>query len=83
MSNTPRSRIFFASHFCLENHCVKSIRTLAGYPKPAKRKIRTLTYVQYATVAGGSAASFEGALPLTKIGFANTSIPTEVKISII
>ena len=59
MSNTPRPRIFLVSHFCLENHCVKSLRTLVVYPKPTKRKIRTLTYVQSATVAGGSAASIE------------------------
>jgi len=38
-------------------------------------KIRTLAYVEYATVAGGSAASIEGALPLTAIGEANSAYP--------
>ena len=36
-------------------------------PSPRYKKIRTLTYVQSATVAGGSAASIEGASPLRRL----------------
>ena len=44
-------------------------------PKDAFRCIADVPPV--ATWAGGSAASIEGAEPLTKVGFANASIPSQ------
>ena len=65
--------------FCVVFLPRKSLRqngsNSCGLSQAHDTKIRTLAYVEYATVAGGSADSIEGALPLPAIGEANSAYP--------
>ena len=70
-------REFFLRHISARKSLRQYGSNSCGFFQAHDTKIRTLTYVEYATVAGGSAAAIEGALPLTAICFANCAYPRE------